>query len=85
MTHEADEYAAFVDQPRFGRQLNYTGLDPGPADEGVNLHLNTTTPNELAAQHEAAWSLPNVTSLCHTRAFWNLVDKVLPDFRERKE
>lgn len=34
MTSEADEYAVYVDHRRFGRQPNFTGLNPGPADEG---------------------------------------------------
>lgn len=66
MTSESDEYAAFVEHPRFGRNPNFTGLDPSPADDDANLHWNTTSPNELAAQWKAAtsqeWSfndLPN--------------------------
>ena len=54
MTSDADDYAAFVEHPRFGRGPRFTGLEPSPADDGVNLHWNTTTPDEIAAQWKAA-------------------------------
>ncbi len=54
MTSESDEYETFVEHPRFGRKPKFTGLDPSPADDGVHLHWNMTSPNELAAQWKAA-------------------------------
>lgn len=55
MTSESDEYAAFVEHPRFGRNPNFTGLDPSPADDGVQLHRNATTVSEVAAQWKDAF------------------------------
>lgn len=54
MTAQSDDYTGFVEHPRFGRQPNITGLNPGPADDNVNLHWNTISPNELAVQWKAA-------------------------------
>jgi hypothetical protein len=53
MEPAADEYADFVEHPRFGKGPRFTGLNPPPFGENVNLHWQATTLQEVAAQYEA--------------------------------
>lgn len=54
---KADEYAEFVDHPRYGRRPHITGLNPSPDDEGVHLHWMTvedrTMVTRTAVEYEA--------------------------------
>lgn len=37
-----EDYADYVEHPRFGKAPRYTGLDPNPDYPGVHLHYNTS-------------------------------------------
>lgn len=37
-----EDYADYVEHPRFGKAPRFTGLDPNPNDPGVNLHWRTS-------------------------------------------
>ncbi len=53
MKSEPDRFTEFVEHPRYGRRPRVTGLNPQPSDEGVNLHGNATTYQEVVSQYEA--------------------------------
>lgn len=53
MTNKCDQYAEFVDHPRYGRRPNLTGLNPNPRHRNVRLHWNTTTHEEIVSEFEA--------------------------------
>lgn len=53
MKRNTDEYAEFVDHPRYGRRPHVTGLNPNPMHDDVQLHWNTITHQELVAGYEA--------------------------------
>jgi hypothetical protein len=53
MTRKSDEYAEFVDHPRYGRRPNITGLDPSPMDRDVHLHWNAVAQNEIVARFKS--------------------------------
>jgi hypothetical protein len=54
--HHADAqdnaYDSFVDHPRYGRRPHITGLNPQPFHDGVHLHWNSQTYQELKAAYE---------------------------------
>ena len=41
------KYDNYVEHPRYGRRPRFTGLNPNPFDEGVQLHSNATTIHEI--------------------------------------
>src|SRR5688572_8761575 len=63
MARDADEYAAFVDHPRYGRHPHITGLNPDGGSDDVFLHWrwrkkgclipNTAIPADLSRQTAA--------------------------------
>jgi len=48
MTIEDDNYAEYVDHPRYGRGPKYTGLNPDSMAPEVQLHWNSTSLREIA-------------------------------------